>query len=390
MNGPVFRGGGLLLVALLLSTGRLASDPLPERLRQHADLAAAYLIGAIEPDGRFIYRRDAVTGRIDPSRYNLLRHAGTLYALAEYYGHYPPTLEQRRALERAAGFLTNCCIAPVADRSDLLAVWSPPELTGGGGLLQAKLGGAGLALVALVELEQVAPGSTDIDTLRALGRFVRYLQKPDGSFHSKYIPERGGRDDSWTSLYYPGEAALGLLRLYTLDSDPRWREAAIRALSYLARSRVGRTDVPADHWALLASAELLRQGEPAQDWLLEHAGQVVDAILSEQQLDLVAAEVRGGFAPDGRITPTATRLEGLLAALEFLPAGHRRATVKQAVSTGMAFLLANRIITGEFAGAVPRGGTGRRATEIRIDYVQHALGALLHYERRHWSAGSYR
>ena len=83
------------------------------------------------------------------------------------------------------------------------------------------------------------------------------MQKPNGSFYSKYIPTEGGRWDKWKSLYYPGEAALGLLMLYELDPSPLWLKAAVDALVYLASSRAHKTEVEADHWVLLAAAKLL-------------------------------------------------------------------------------------------------------------------------------------
>jgi hypothetical protein len=369
---------------LLLATAAASTER--ERLQQRAALAADYLIRAIEPDGRFVYRRDAVSGQIDRRRYNLLRHAGTLYALVDHYSEFPPGDKQRAALARAAGFLRDCCIAPVAGEPELLALWSWPELTGDTRPLRAKLGGAGLALLALARLEALLPDATPPATLRGLGEFIRFMQRPDGGFHSLYIPERGGRQDDWISLYYPGEAALGLLALYRMDDDPRWRSAALDALRYLARERAGRERVPADHWALLATAELLRPDarplpEADREWLIGHAMQIVDGILAEQQLDLVAPAVRGGFGPDGRTTPTATRLEGLLAALEFLPDDAYRGRLRQAVRAGIGLLLAAQLTEGEFAGALPRGGSGRRAGELRIDYTQHALSALLVYRR---------
>lgn len=371
---------------MLLATATDAASTERERLRQRAALAVDYLIRSIESDGRFVYRRDAISGRIDRRRYNLLRHAGTLYALIDYFSEFPPTTDQLAALERSGRFLRECCTTLVAGKPELLALWSWPELTGDTRVLRAKLGGAGLALLALARLDALLPDATPLVTLRGLGKFVLFMQQPDGGFHSLYIPARGGRQDDWTSLYYPGEAALGLLALSRLDDDPRWRAAALDALRYLTRVRAGQERVPADHWALLATAELLRSDarplpEADRALLIGHAIQIVDGILAEQQLDLVAPTVRGGFAPDGRTTPTATRLEGLLAALEFLPDDARRQRIGRSVRAGIGLLLAAQLIGGPFAGALPRGGSGRRSDELRIDYTQHALSALLAYRR---------
>ena len=107
----------------------------------------------------------------------------------------------------------------------------------------------------------------------------------------------------------------------------------------------------------------------------------------------------GAFTEDGRTTPAATRLEGLLAALTFLPPDDALGLrIESAVHRGIAFLLRAQVKRGEFAGAIPRAidqlpstdpsavKFNRRASEVRIDYVQHALSAMtqyiLHYEGR--------
>ena len=122
---------------------------------------------------------------------------------------------------------------------------------------QLKLGGTGLGLVALLSMEKINPGTTDIETLRKLGEFILFLQKDDGSFYSKYVPSTVGKDDRWTSLYYPGEAALGLVMLYEYDPQPQWINHAVNVLTYLANLRKNDKKVPPDHWALLATVKIL-------------------------------------------------------------------------------------------------------------------------------------
>ncbi len=357
--------------------------------------AGSYLSAAVGPDRQFVYRRWPDGRESKPGdRYNVLRHAGTLYALAVYDRSWRTDPAQRAALRRAGRFLRDCCLAPPPHRPDLLAIWSPSELEGPNKPLQAKLGGAGLGLAALLELEKVEPDFTPLEDLRRLGRFILYLQKPDGDFYAKYIPSRGGRRDDWVSLYYPGEAALGLVLLYERDPDPAWLHGAAAAIGYLARQRGGQTDIPADHWALLATAWLwpLLDGPVdlplSRALALQHARQIVLAMLHEQDRVSGASRFDGAFTADGRTTPTATRLEGLLAALTFLPQQDDglRARVASAVRRGVGFLLRAQIQSGPLLGGWPRvapGGEGKTARAgdevVRIDYVQHALGALLQY-----------
>ena len=171
-------------------------------------------------------------------------------------------------------------------------------------------------------------------------------------------------------------------------------QAATDAMVYLARTRRGRSTVEADHWALLATGRLLSLGEPSvpREALLRHALQICDSILTEN--DGVTLVDQTGFQADGRTCPTATRLEGMLAALTFLSRDDPiRSRIELAVTPGTRFLLRSQVRSGPYAGGIPRAiqrlpdghelatrSFNERAGEIRIDYVQHALCAMLQYE----------
>ena len=235
----------LLEGAIIYAASAQSSTETRQALFSHKDLAesihlsAKYLNTACNQDGKFLYRVNLNPNIRSIPKYNFLRHAGSIYALADYDRNHPDSLTLN-TLERATGYLKKVAIGPIPDRNDLLAVWSRAELTGSHKPLQAKLGGTGLGLIALLNVEKRKPGTTPVDFLRKMGNFIVFMQKTDGSFYSKYIPEKGGKDDSWTSLYYPGEAALGLLMLYEKDPDLRWLQAAANAIAYLARLRAGK------------------------------------------------------------------------------------------------------------------------------------------------------
>ena len=391
-------------VSICPGTGNASGSEQNLELAQPAARAAGYLAESVTSSGRFVYRRDRFSGVDERQRYNFLRHAGAVLAMAEFQSCQQDQ-NGLSALRRAARYLVDCCIEPVPDQTGMLALWSIPELTASSRpVRQAKLGGAGLALAALIQVESVLPGTTEPGVLRQLAEFILFMQKPDGSFTAKFIPSQGGRDDSWVSLYYPGEAALGLIMLYEHDGDPRWLIAAMDGLRYLARIREGKDQIPADHWALMASARLFRQipaslrlASPARvSWnkpqggsikraLTAHVATVVEKILAEQIKGDEWGCLSGGFNPEGRVAPTATRLEGLLAAWHVLPQGALRQRVRRAVDDGIDFLLAAQVDAGPYRGAFTRYHPGcispePRADEIRIDYVQHALAAMMAYE----------
>jgi hypothetical protein len=104
------------------------------------------------------------------------------------------------------------------------------------------------------------------------------------------------------------------------------------------------------------------------------------------------SERRGGFSIHGHVTPTATRLEGLLASYSIIPRENElRKHIETAIPCGISFLIRAQIRAGIYQGAFPRTIRNedqdivrkeeilRRATEVRIDYVQHALSAMTRY-----------
>jgi hypothetical protein len=379
--------------------------PDQETVSRFIRAAMTYMVRSCGPDGRFLYRMNLDPAVSVTPGYNMLRHAGAMYALGLYL-EQAPSPEAADALLRASGFL----ISQVAEPSgwdETLAVWSGPEVEGRSGVgPMAKLGGTGLGLVGLSYAERVAPGSSPIEGLRALGRFLIRMQRPDGCFASIYDPAIGGPRSDWVSLYYPGEAALGLLCLFELDPDPAWLDSATRALAYLARSRQGRVRVEPDHWAILATARwqaMAGEGmEPSvRSAILGHAEQVARSMIAEIPPWPAGSPLEGCSVGDGRTCPTATRLEGLIAALECLPdgPGGLDAEIRRHVGAGLGFLSRYQVTEGPAWGGLPRAAgrfplvcraaAGRfndRATEIRIDYVQHAVSAFLAWRRLGLSA----
>jgi hypothetical protein len=394
------RSSGRALVATIvfcaLLAGSVASQISAEESRfptggsrsgQAARVSVGYLMRACSPRGRFAYIVDASDGGVSRS-YNIVRHAGAIYSLA-MFNRFHPDVEVVDTMARAAHFMRTVYMSD--DRpSNTLVVWS----TAAAGATESNLGDAGLGLAALAEVARARRGSIQLEDLRSLGRFVLSMQRPDGSFFSRYratvgpVPERG-------SMYYPGEAILGLIDLYEIDQSRLWLNAAARGLSYLARSRQAVQNLPDDHWALIATAKFLpyydRVESPAsRDELIRHASNIGKAMLIEQVKTADDPRLVGGFTPDGGTTPTAIRLEGLLAVLEFLPREDKqlRKQIEVATRLGVDFLIRAQIKSGPFAGGMPAVlprtslvmKAAARESEVRIDYVQHALCVWLRYE----------
>ncbi len=155
----------VLSVPCVFPGGCRDTDP-PEMsaIQSAINRSSQYLVDSTKDDGMFEYRIN-----MDPSvevveKYNILRHAGAIYAMCMHHQHQPDG-DMRPAIERAGKYLRDEAIRPVPGRDDLLAVWSKPEINRSGDPLQAKLGGTGLGLVALLSMEKIQPGFTPLPDL---------------------------------------------------------------------------------------------------------------------------------------------------------------------------------------------------------------------------------
>ena len=377
----------------------LRESPTPGQvwpLSRGVEEAAKYLVLANNPDGRFEYLRYVAGGEAKRDKYNIVRHAGAIWALADYQEWTTDGVARETAvaaIERATRYLLSQT-RPISGRPDVLAVWSTPNR---GRNSNAKLGASALAIVALL-----SGNSKDLTTVDGLARFLVFMQKDSGDFYSRYESEFGSDNES-DSLYYPGEAILALTLLYETDHDSRWIDSAARGVAYLVDSRRAGTRLPNDHWLMIAIDRLLPHYNDlvsprlTREDMVNHAVALGTTMMNEQRAVLAGAhppEVDGSFLPDGRITPTATRLEGLLALEHAIDRDPKRADFRAAlracIQRGIAFLRRSQLRDGSTRGGFPvvvegpaaaRSPQDRDQRTVRIDYVQHALSAFLRYDR---------
>ncbi len=379
------------------SADRQPARPSASAVGHAIELSIAYLERSCQPDGQFIYLLDPLTGK-QSGTYNVVRHAGAIYSLA-FFNRLHPDRNALPAMVRAGNFLRRNYLGN--DPSGRMRIVWPAPL-GAKPADHASLGATGLGLVALSETERANPNTIPYSDMEGMARFLVFQQKNDGSFFMEYGVTSGPLEgqNKLSNLYFPGEAILGLLSLYEVDHQKQWLVAAGKGLAYLAKSRAGQKAVPPDHWALIATAKFLPHYDQSEcpatrGELQHHTIQVVNAFLERLAPGLTAdPALDGSVDGQGRTTPTATSLEGLLAALESAPGAEYPAeltgAMRNTVYRGIGFLLRAQIQSGSYAGGMPGriiGSNARsipadaNAAHIRIDYVQHALCAFLRFEK---------
>lgn len=374
-------------------------------------LAAEYIMENTDRNGRVMYERSLDSQvYLPPTRYNILRHAGTIYAAYLYELACEPNSEKWREMHatriRLSEYILENYLHEVTVKNEIemesetesktknpvmMSVKSKPEEESLPET-QAKLGASGLALIGMSNL--LPEGRIEPEILRGLGDFVLFMQRKDGSFHSKYLYSTGEFDVQFHSSYYPGEAALGLLYLYDVDPQEKWLQGAKKALLFLAETRKNQEIVREfDHWAMLATEKLFRtpeNGLSAEERarLVFHARQMAYKVLPTQILDGQPHEI-GSMG--GNISPCSngTKMEGLISVYHILD-GAGEEELREQILTALdhlaEFLARAQVQEPFLRGGLPTSagwripGAPKKACIVRIDNVQHVLSAWVRYQ----------
>ena len=374
---------------------RDAQPVATEAVRDGIVAGLGYVRSHTLPSGQFVYAINLNPAVNVAPGYNMLRHAAAIYAIG-LANAVVPDPQAVEVMQRATRFMRDCCFADVDGRGT--GLWEPPALTHSKSPQTFKLGGVGLAIVALASTESVRPGATTAGEMQGFAKFGRQFMKWNGEFGPRYVPSQGGLQSSGDVLYYPGEMVLGWMALYESHPAPELMRWSLDALMRLARERSAAGVAPADHWSLLATADLFRLAardkvEIPRDVLTRHAVLVCHTILEEAYAPPEMPIMDGALVRRGDAVTTSARLEGLLAALTFLPADHPIVPhVKAAAHRAIAFLLRAQVKSGPHAGGMPLaittlpasfGGDTRKfnedATRIQIDHFQHSVSAMSRY-----------
>jgi uncharacterized protein YyaL (SSP411 family) len=343
-----------------------------ERLVGAARAGGDYLIRMQKRDGSFQYLYNATEDRFESTRYNIVRHAGTALSLLDLYA---ATRDARylAAARRATRFLKTRF-----NRSGASSAVYVLDYDG-----KVKLGANGLALAAIAKQIELAPQTGERQSAAHLANLILAMQHKDGSFEMRYRL-RGDEPEGVESLYYPGEAILGLVRLFRISGDGRLLDSARRGADFLIESQRLMGVVPADAWLMMALEALYNIGHERK--YADHTIALAESMIANQYTDSDPAGYSGGFGPGPpRVPPAASRAEGLVSAYRIARSipDARAATIASALKGCAAFQLSQQF-TARNSGSLrnPRraaGGfrEGLTSMRIRIDFVQHNISSLL-------------
>ena len=338
------------------------SDVTPQLALAVAAEGLAHLFRMLPPEGRFIYaHKEDDPAAILPG-YNMLRHCGTLWFMLTAIRALRLPLLQTEARALAAGLSH-------AGRRMARPGWAPglALVTNG----QVKLGGVGLALLALSDYRHMVdtlpkprlPAPLP-DTLIGLCDYALSQERPGrpADFHHKRALA-DGHDSGFFSDYYTGEALFGLISA----GAPAIRTAEIAQT--LMRQGYG-IDVQS-HWMAYAACAACDAGQVPDDLARSYLGQLAGAIAGNT-----------AYRDRAESTPIACRSEALVRFLWldqrhpgrfFTPAD--LVQIRQTLTENLALQL-RWFRRGQFR-------KGDDSAKVQIDYIQHNAMSFLGWALLH-------
>jgi len=249
---------------------------------------------------------------------------------------------------------------------------------------KAKLGAA--AFAAMVLRETPLRGELAV-ILQRIDAGIEHLWQPDGSFRTFAWPERNDNQN-----FYPGEALLYLGQRQRETGEAWLVERGLKSLAWYREWHLANRNPAFVPWHSQAAA--LFFAASGETWLRDWVFEMNDWLLPMQQLQDIEPDVRGRFYdpahPDygpPHASSTGVYLEGLADAFRLAEAAgdaQRASRYAQAIWAGVRNLrqlqyrdedsLALYGDRQRLAGAIR---TEAYDNTIRVDNVQHSLGALM-------------
>lgn len=357
----------------------IETEVTEESLRRASVEGADFLLRHQHRDGKWTYVYSGATGRERPDAYNLPRHAGTTYFVAQVdslHGHPPAREGALRALRWIDRFaLRRCGEHPCVESYG-----------------RADVGSAALTVVAASEVLAKADDPLARRLVEGLTGFLRSLQREDGELmHEFDLAEQ--RPIDVQHMYYSGEAAFALLRAHEVLGDERDLEAARRLMAHLTGAGWdflgSRYYYGEEHWTCIAAGE--GRGRADSEDAIDFCSRWLEF---NDLLQYRAGETpwssEGGFGVGPvllpRLTPVGSRTEAFINTYLLLRHHGRDTTQARAVvERGLAELLRWRWAPGpthlfaDPAGA--HGGMPGSPVDLtsRNDFVQHAGSAWIRW-----------
>ncbi|WP_147533590.1 hypothetical protein [Bacillus marasmi] len=242
-----FDGEFLELEASLLSNGRRKAPSLDrEDVLDIVRKSSQFLANQVQNNGKYIYGYFPCFNK-KINFYNILRHASSTYALNEAY-EMSQSPELIQPIRKALEYLELEAIAKYNQDGKILAYVQEKSSDS-----EIKLGANAAAILAYSKYTKVFKDEKYLPLMRQLAAGIEKMQNPEtGQFIHILNPDLSVKE-AFRIIYYDGEAAFALMRLYELDRNPKWLEIVEKAFNYFIENNYWKHH---DHWLSYCTNEL--------------------------------------------------------------------------------------------------------------------------------------
>ena len=213
--------------------------------------ASSFLESQVQENGSFIY---GYYPRFDNEieNYNIVRHASTIWSLICRY-RLSPDDKLAEKIDKAIDFMLENVLYDSQGRAYLYEAKAD----------EIKLGGCGMAVVAMTEYMDVFKNGKYTDVCCALGEGILTMMDQDSGEYFHVLNGDFSRKEKYRTVYYDGEATFALCRLYSLTSDELWLDAAQSAVDrFIAEDYTQYKD----HWVAYSMNEITKHISDRQDY----------------------------------------------------------------------------------------------------------------------------
>lgn len=230
-----------------VATGRRVLPQLDAALC--ADLvtnASEFLARQVKESGQFVYGLFPCFNK-EVASYNTLRHASSTYAMIEAW-ELTQSGFLKSAIDRSLLCLTHELIRKVVLPGGIEAAFLVDTNN------EIKLGGNSVCILALAKYTELTGNAQYIGLMELLAQgLVAMLNPSTRQFvHVLNFPDLSVKEQ-FRIIYYDGEAAFALMRLYKITRRARWLQAVELAFEYFIEAQHWRAN---DHWLSYCVNEL--------------------------------------------------------------------------------------------------------------------------------------
>lgn len=207
------------------------------------DNASRFLVEQVQEDGSFLY---GIYPRFDNDieNYNIVRHASTLWSLVCRY-RMEPSEELAAIIDSTIDYMLTQVIYSDADTAYLYEEKDD----------EIKLGGCGVAIVAMTEYMDVLGSDKYQEVCRKLGNGILSMLDQDTGEYWHVLNGDFSRKEAFRTVYYDGEATFALCRLYSLTGEQVWLDAACSAVDHFLAADYAQYK---DHWVAYSMNEITK------------------------------------------------------------------------------------------------------------------------------------